>query len=97
MIVLAAYYFGKPGTGDEVEEHLRGMAVEVKKFEPGCALFQASRSRENPDDFLLYEHYTDEEALAAHRETPHFQSIIEGTIIPLLEKRERALYTLAVE
>ncbi len=97
MIVLAAYYFGKPGTGDEVEENLRKMAVEVKKSEPGCAFYQASRSQENPDNFLLYEHYTDEEALAAHRETPHFQSIIEGTIIPLLEKRERALYTLAVE
>jgi quinol monooxygenase YgiN len=97
MIVLAAYYFGKPGTGDTVEENLRKMAVEVKKSEPGCAFYQASRSQENPDNFLLYEHYTDEEALAAHRETPHFQSIIEGTIIPLLEKRERALYTLAVE
>ena len=97
MIVLAAYYFGKPGTGDTVEENLRKMAVEVKKSEPGCAFYQASRSQENPDNFLLYEHYTDEEARAAHRETPHFQSIIEGTIIPLLEKRERALYTLAVE
>ncbi len=97
MIVLAAYYYGKPGTGDTVEENLRRMAVEVKKSEPGCAFYQASRSRENPDNFLLYEHYTDQAALEAHRETPHFQSIIEGTIIPLLEKRERALYTLAVE
>ena len=97
MIVLAAYYFGKPGTGDTVEENLRKMAVEVKKSEPGCAFYQASRSQENPDNFLLYEHYTDQESLEAHRETPHFQSIIEGTIIPLLEKRERALYTLAVE
>jgi quinol monooxygenase YgiN len=97
MIVLAAYYFGKPGTGDTVEENLRKMAVEVKKSEPGCAFYQASRSQENPDNFLLYEHYTDQEALEAHRTTPHFQSIIEGTIIPLLDKRERALYTLAVE
>jgi quinol monooxygenase YgiN len=97
MIVLAAYYYGKPGTGDTVEENLRKMAVEVKKSEPGCAFYQASRSQENPDNFLLYEHYTDQEALEAHRTTPHFQSIIEGTIIPLLEKRERALYTLAVE
>ena len=69
----------------------------MKATEPGCALYQASRSQDNPDNFLLYEHYADQEALAAHRETPHFQAIIEGTIIPLLEKRERALYTLAVE
>ncbi len=96
MIVLAAYYFGKPGTGDEVEASLKAMAVEVKKSEPGCAFYQASRSTENPDNFLLYEHYVDQAALEAHRTTPHFLEIIEGTIIPLLEKRERALYTLAV-
>lgn len=96
MIVLAAYYFGKPGTGDAVEENLRKMAVEVKASEPGCAFYQASRSQDNPDNFLLYEHYVDQAALEAHRTTPHFQAIIEGTIIPLLEKRERALYTLAV-
>ena len=46
--------------------------------------------------FLLYEHYMDEAALLGHRETPHFKEIIESTIMPLLEKRERELYTLAV-
>lgn len=97
MIVLAAYYFGKPGTGDEIEANLRKMSPLVKQHEPGCTLYQASRSQDNPDNFLLYEHYVDEAALAAHRETPHFQQIIEGTIIPMLEKRERAFYTLAVE
>jgi quinol monooxygenase YgiN len=96
MIVLAAYYFGKPGTGDEVEANLKKMAPIVAKTEPGCKLYQASRAQDNPDNFLLYEHYEDEAALAAHRETPHFKEIIEGTISPLLEKRERVLYTLAV-
>jgi quinol monooxygenase YgiN len=48
------------------------------------------------DLFLLYEHYVDEAALAHHRTTPHFQQIIEGKIIPLLEKRERELYALVV-
>lgn len=97
MIVLAAYYFGKPGTGDEIEANLRKMAPLVKASEPGCTLYQASRAQDNPDNFLLYEHYVDQEALEAHRATPHFQEIIEGSTIPLLEKRERAFYTLAVE
>jgi quinol monooxygenase YgiN len=96
MIVLVAYYFGLPGSGDSVEEHLKTMAVEVKASEPGCLLYHACRSTDNPDNFLLYEHYEDQAAFEGHRTTPHFQSIIEGTIIPLLEKRERALYTLAV-
>jgi quinol monooxygenase YgiN len=42
--------------------------------------------------FLLYEHYADQGALDAHRNTPHFKEIIEGVIVPLLEKRERELY-----
>lgn len=96
MIVLVAYYFGLPGSGDSIEEHLKKMAVEVKRSEPGCLLYHACRSKDNPDNFLLYEHYADQAALEGHRTTPHFQSIIEGTIIPLLEKRERALYDLAV-
>lgn len=96
MIVLVAYYFGLPGSGDSIEENLKKMAVEVKQSEPGCLLYHACRSTDNPDNFLLYEHYSDQAAFEGHRTTPHFQSIIEGTIIPLLKKRERALYELAV-
>ena len=96
MIVLVARYYGKPGQGDAIEVALKQMAPRVAESEPGCKLYHACRSQENPDLFLLYEHYIDETALLNHRETPHFRQIIEGTIIPLLEKRERELYTLAV-
>lgn len=95
MIVLVAMYHCRPGTGDEVEAHLRRMAPLVRQREPGCALYHACRARDDPDLFLLYEHYVDEAALQAHRETPHFKEIIEGAIVPLLEQRERALYDLA--
>jgi len=96
MIVLVAKYTVKPGQGDVVEAALRRMAPLVKASEPGCALYHANRASDNPDLFLLYEHYQDQAALAAHRETPHFKEIIEGTIVPLLDKRERELYQLVV-
>src|SRR5579859_5452909 len=96
MIVLVAHYQGKPGQGDTIEAALRRMASLVAENESSCKLYQVSRSRENPDLFLLYEHYLDESALISHRETPYFQQIVEDTIIPLLEKRERELYTLAI-
>lgn len=96
MIVLVAHYFGKSGQGDAIEAALKRMAPLVATGEPGCELYHASRSQDDPDHFLLYEHYVDEAALLGHRDTPHFKEIIEGTIIPLLEKRERELYTLAV-
>ncbi len=92
MIVLTAKYFVKAGRGDEVEAALRRMAPLVKAGEPGCTVYHANRSAENRDLFLLYEHYTDQAALEAHRNTPHFKEIIEGTIVPLLDKRERELY-----
>jgi len=92
MIVLVAKYHVKPGHGDAVAAALREMAPLVQAGEPGCTLYHANRSTENPDQFLLYEHYADEAALQAHRETPHFKAIIEGKIVPLLDKRERELY-----
>jgi quinol monooxygenase YgiN len=92
MIVLTAKYFVKTGRGDEVEAALRRMAPLVKAGEPGCAVYHANRSAENPDLFLLYEQYVDQAALDAHRATPHFKEIIEGVIVPMLDKRERELY-----
>ena len=96
MIVLVARYYGKPGQGDAIEAALKKMAPLVAESEPSCRLYHASRSQDNSDNFLLYEHYDDEAALLAHRETHHFNEIIEGIIVPLVEKRERELYTLAV-
>ena len=97
MIVLVAQYQVKPGHGDEVEAAIKRMALLVKEHEPGCILYQANRSRENPDHFLLYEQYADEAALAAHREAPHFKEIVEGTIVPMLEKREREFFNLVAD
>ena len=96
MIVLVARYHVKAGMGDQVLAALREMAPQVKAHEPGCTLYHANRSQDDPDLFLLYEHYTDEAAFLAHRETPHFKRIIEGLIVPLLETRARELYELAV-
>jgi quinol monooxygenase YgiN len=56
MIVLVAHYYGKPGQGDAIEAALKQMAPRVAEDEPGCKLYHASRSQENPDLFLLYEH-----------------------------------------
>lgn len=92
MIVLAATYHVKSGRADEVAEALVRMAALVKAEEPGCLIYHANRSTENPDHFLLYELYADQAALELHRNTRHFREIVEGTIVPLLDKRERQFY-----
>jgi quinol monooxygenase YgiN len=94
MIVLVAKYTVKPGRGDEVAAALQRMVAQVKANEPGCKLFHACRSNDDPNFFLLYELYEDQAALEAHREMPHFKQIVEGTIIPMLDQRVREFYTL---
>lgn len=93
MIVLLAKYHCKPGLGDQVQQYLYEMQPYVDN-EPGCPLYYVSRSQDNPDLFYLYEHYVDQAALEAHRETPYFKEIIKGKIMPLLERRERELSIL---
>lgn len=95
-VVLVAKYHVKPGNIDAVIDGLTRMKPLVEKDEPGCTFYQASKATEIDNLILLYEHYVDEAALAAHRETPHFKAIIEGEIVPMLEKRERELFKLAV-
>ena len=95
-VVLIAKYHVKDGNVEKVLDGLRRMKPLVEKGEPGCTFYQVSRSSENPNLVMLYEHYRDEDALKAHRETPHFKDIIEGEIIPMLERRDRELYTLQI-
>ena len=91
MRTLLARYRARKGEGDLVEETLRRMAEAVRTSEPECLVYRASRSLEDPDVFVLYEEYADEAALEAHRKTPQFQELIEQTIVPVLETREREL------
>ena len=96
MIVLVARYQVKPGKGGEVLEALSRMARLVKEQEPGCTLYQVNRSTDDPDHLLLYEQYVDQAAFEGHRTTPHFKEIVEAIVVPLLDKREREVYELAI-
>lgn len=90
--VLIARYYVKPGNSQAVREALGKMAARVKADEPACLVYNANIDPQNENLYCLYEIYKDEAALVAHRETPHFKEIIEGIIVPLLEKREREIY-----
>lgn len=96
MIVLLARYFVKPGHVPAVLDALRRMSDEIKSHEPGCVQYQVSVSTEHPQQVLLYEGYRDEPALLGHRDTAHFKSIIEGEILPMLEKREREILEVKI-
>ena len=44
------------------------------RTEPGNIRYDVLQSADDPNHFVLYEIYESEQALAAHRETPHFQT-----------------------
>ena len=52
-----------------IEEDGRGS----REDEPGCLRFDVLQDSQDTDHFYFYEVYRDEEALAAHRQAPHFQ------------------------
>ena len=94
-MVLIALYRAKPGMGDHVAQHLQALAAAVRANEPGCLSFTPVRANDDPDSFAIYEVYTDAAALAAHRETEHFQRLVLQTIVPLLiERNVRQYHTL---
>jgi quinol monooxygenase YgiN len=85
-VTLIAEYQARPGKGDEVAGILPGH-IEATRAEPGCLTFVAYRDRDDPDHFVLYEQYVDEQSLEAHRASPHFEANVAGRILPLLDAR----------
>ena len=91
--VVVARWRAKPGERAQVEAILRQLTKAVGA-EPGNAGFAVHRRRDDPDEFLLYETYTDEASFLAHRETPHFKKLVLAEAVPLLERREIQAYAL---
>ena len=61
--------------------------------EEGCLFYKIHQSNTDINTLVLFEGYKDESALAAHRNTEHFQTLVIGKIIPVLEEREVTLTT----
>lgn len=91
MFVVVARWYAHEGRDDEVAALLAEMTPHAMS-EPGCALYIANRSTDDPRRFLLYEQYHDEAAFQAHTETAAFADLVVGRAVPLLEQREREIY-----
>nr|WP_315251736.1 antibiotic biosynthesis monooxygenase family protein [uncultured Duganella sp.] len=56
--------------------------------EPGCLGYEIYRGVDGPHNLLLLEHYRDQAALEAHRQSDHYQSLVIGRALPLLADRQ---------
>ncbi len=78
-----------------IAETLR-ILTPASRQESGCVSYVPHQLEEDPDTVLIYEQYRDAEALAAHRETPHFQKYVTGIIFQkMLERSFEHLVALA--
>ena len=59
----------KPGMEDRARELLLSIVAPTLE-EPGCVHYDLHQSTTDPTDFMFYERWTSDEALAAHSTSP---------------------------
>ncbi|WP_435008961.1 putative quinol monooxygenase [Tundrisphaera lichenicola] len=91
MICLAVTFLIKPGLEDEAIGMFARL-TEATLTEPGCRMYLAHRSVDDPRKFFLYEQYDDRAALDAHRASDHFARLATGGLFTLVESRTPELY-----
>jgi quinol monooxygenase YgiN len=86
--VITAFWETHPGEEGVIAELLRKFLPDAQK-EPGVKQFQIHQNAAKPREFMFYEVFADEAAFAAHQQTDHFKTIIQGQALAKLAKRER--------
>lgn len=86
----------KEGHVEDVLNILKTVCEESVK-EKGNLFYKIHQSNSDVNTIVLFEGYTDEAAIAEHRNTLHYQDLVIGKIIPLLENREVVLTTPVTE
>lgn len=89
--VITAFWETNPGEESVVAELLRSFLPDAQK-EPGVKTFQIHQNAAKPREFFFYEVFANEAAFAAHQQTEHFKTIIQGQALAKLAKRERSQF-----
>lgn len=85
VAILAA----RPGKAEDLKALLFGMAPSCRA-EPGNLRWDVWQDRSEPARYVLDELYVDADAVAAHRETPHYKHYL-ATINDVAERMAVAL------
>ena len=85
MYVLVVSAKVKPEQRGRFLEAIEDNAVRSVGDEPGCLRFDVVRDNDDPDHYLFYEVYRDEEAFQTHRDTGHFARWREAADVCLSE------------
>ncbi len=70
-----------------VAEALCALA-QATRAEPGCVAYVPHTVDGEPDTVVIYEQYRDQNALDAHRASPHFRDYAVGGLFQLMLDRQ---------
>jgi quinol monooxygenase YgiN len=73
VIAVTAELRVKQGREADLEALLAGLASRVAESEPGCRLYLVTRSKHDPQLYLILERYDDDDALADHSHAEHYK------------------------
>ena len=75
MIGIVATLNIQEGKNAEFEAAFKEAMAAVRANEPGNLFYELVKSRTDPTAYKVLEGYTDEAAIAAHRESAHFKAL----------------------
>lgn len=78
MIGVVATLTAAEGKGGDLEKVFGDLAAKVKANEPGCLMYQLTKSRTEPNVYKVLELYADEDALKHHGGTEYFKAAGPG-------------------
>jgi quinol monooxygenase YgiN len=82
VLIITAKVRLQPGASEEFLDAYRWMRPQVLN-DPGAIQYDLHRSADDPDQFIFYERYENEEAFAYHLTTDHFKAL-SARIDPLM-------------
>lgn len=80
---------------DQIENvlHLLKAVHDESIKEEGNLFYKVHQSNSDINTIVLFEGYSNEAAVAEHRNSVHFKDLVLGKIVPLLDNREIILTT----
>ncbi|MFN3521953.1 MAG: putative quinol monooxygenase [Phenylobacterium sp.] len=96
MIGVVATLKVQDGKGAEFEAIFKDLTAQVKANEPGCLVYQLTKSRTDPTVYKVLELYADADALKHHGGTDYFKAA-GAKMGPCMGGRPEIEYLDAVE
>ena len=76
-IIVTALFKAKKGKEDALKKELMTL-IEPTRNEKGCIQYNLHQFFDDPESFIFYEHWENEETLAKHKESEHLKKCVHN-------------------